>query len=595
MKNPTIENPRLLRGRHPCPDCGSSDSLGFYEDHFTCFGACDRTQFYEDNKGHYKPIMEEIDFEEVFETISKIQELPFRGSQRRGIYNYIYEFYGIRSTLDEMGNPDHRYYPWYSDGKLTAYKQKIDKIMDGDVVKQKKAFYMHGDTQIMNRKDCELFGQHLFSGGGRLVVITEGEDDACAIQQAYDQKYNGRRYPVVSLYNSKADQVFINNLSWITSFDKVVLWPDNDDHGAGQETMERYAKAIGTKAFIVGDHKYKDANDALRAEGHDYIISQIFNAQPYTPAGFLKGEELWSRFTKRKQTVSLPYPVCLSGINEKLRGMRSNEIVLFTSGTGTGKSTVTKEIMLHIIDSPDTRLGIVSLEEEVGETVEKFLEMSMEKNFQDDDSVTEEQQRKAFDRLFTSDRVIVLDHQGSVSDDSLIDKLRALAAMGCTHIILDHITIAVSEGNDGLTGNEAVDKMMSDLLKLVKGFPVWLGIISHLRKTGAGGKSFEEGHMPSMDDIKGSGSIKQISFDIIAFSRNMISESEEEKNTTRFRVLKARFTGNTGDAGAARYDQKTRRLKRADLSAVERTNELFSKAEPIELVDPEKAKERMGL
>ena len=166
--------------------------------------------------------------------------------------------------------------------------------------------------------------------------------------------------------------------------------------------------------------------------------------------------------------------------------------------------------------------------------------------------------------------------------------------MGCTHIILDHITIAVSEGNDGLTGNEAVDKMMSDLLKLVKGFPIWLGIISHLRKTGSGGKSFEEGHMASMDDIKGSGSIKQISFDIIAFSRNMVAENNEERNTIRFRVLKARFTGYTGDAGAARYDPSTKRLKRADLSAIERSEELFKQAQP-ETITKEQAMERMGL
>lgn len=594
MKNPTIDNPRLLKGRHPCEECGSSDSIGYYEDHYTCFGACDKTWFYEDNKGSYSKVTEEIDFEEIINTISQIQELPIRGSQRRGIYNYIYEFYGVHSEIDQDGNPSDRYYPWYADGKLQAYKQKKDKIMDGDEVVQKKQFYMKGDSQIMNRKTCELWGQHLFQSGGKLLVITEGEDDACAIQQAYDQKYNGRRYPVVSLYNSKADQVFINNLNWVQSFDKIVLWPDQDEHGAGLDTMQRYAKAIGPKAHIVGDTKYKDANDALREENPDYIISAIFNAQPFTPAGFVKGEELWERFRKRKETVSLPYPDCLGGINDKLRGMRANEITLFTSGTGAGKSTVTKEIMIHIINQPDTRLGIVSLEEEVGETVEKFLEMQMQTNFQENRDVTEEQQRRAFDKLFTSDRVIVLDHQGSVADDSLIDKLRALAAMGCTHIILDHITIAVSEGNDGLTGNEAVDKMMSDLLKLVKGFPIWLGIISHLRKTGSGGKSFEEGHMASMDDIKGSGSIKQISFDIIAFSRNMVAENDEERNTIRFRVLKARFTGYTGDAGAARYDPSTKRLKRADLSAIERSEELFKQAQP-ETITKEQAMERMGL
>ena len=135
-----------------------------------------------------------------------------------------------------------------------------------------------------------------------------------------------------------------------------------------------------------------------------------------------------------------------------------------------------------------------------------------------------------------------------------------MAAMGCKYIILDHITIAVSEGADGLTGNEAVDKTMSDLLKICKQYNVWLGVISHLRKTGVGGKSFEEGHLASLDDIKGSGSIKQISFDIVAFARNLIAEEEAERNTIKLRVLKSRYTGLTGDAGAATYNNRTGRL-----------------------------------
>ena len=70
--------------------------------------------------------------------------------------------------------------------------------------------------------------------------------------------------------------------------------------------------------------------------------------------------------------------------------------------------------------------------------------------------------------------------------------------------------------------------------------------------------------MPSLDDIRGSGSIKQISFDIIAFTRNMTAEDEVEKNTIKMRILKSRYTGLTGDAGAVFYSQKTGRLRALD-------------------------------
>jgi len=569
IDNPTIDDPRLLKGRHHCEECDSSDSMGYYEDHATCFGACNKTWFYTGVNTKVRKEIEPIDFEEIIERIKDINELPVRGVRDRKLTIAAMDVYGVKSEIKEDGTPGSRYYPWYVDGKLVAYKQKtVDK-----------GFYLKGDTQFLNRPKSELFGQSKFSAGGKTLVIVEGEDDAVAMQQAYLDKYK-KPFPVVSVFNSKDTSSVVKNIAWVNSFEKVILWPDNDGHGAGMELMETIAKAIGPgKAFIVGEKTYKDANAALIAKDGQYLINQIWNCTPYAPAGFVSGEELWTRFKDRENIPTLPYPDCLSGVNQKLKGMRKGEIVLLVSGTGSGKTTVTKEIMLHIIKNPDEKLGIISLEEDVGESVQKLIEMYLGLSVMDDEKpVPESEKRRAFDAIFGDiGQVIILDHQGSVSDQSLIDKMRAMCAMGINNIILDHITIAVSEGNEGLTGNEAIDKMMSDLLKLVKGWPVWLGVISHLRKTGSGNKSFEEGHMPSMDDIKGSGSIKQICFDILAFSRDMGHENERMRNTTNIQVLKARTTGKTGPAGRVYYDHDKRRLEKIAATSTESADDLFSK------------------
>lgn len=283
----------------------------------------------------------------------------------------------------------------------------------------------------------------------------------------------------------------------------------------------------------------------------------VFRATAYSPAGIVRGEEVWVHFKKRQDTVSLPYPSCLQGLNDRIDGMRLGDIVLFTSGTGSGKSTVIKEIVLEIKDKTPDMIGIISLEESVGDTAEKFIGMQMKKVGDDLKKASEKEKKKAFDAVFGDERIVLLDHQGSVSDDSLTDKIEQLAIIGCKYIILDHITIAVSEGANGKTGNEAIDSFMSDLLKIVKKHNVWLGVVSHLRK---GEKPFEEGNMPSMDDIKGSGSIKQVSFDIIAFCRNMVADDPIERNTIKLRVLKCRYNGNTGNAGCTKYNPKTGRL-----------------------------------
>jgi twinkle protein len=165
-----------------------------------------------------------------------------------------------------------------------------------------------------------------------------------------------------------------------------------------------------------------------------------------------------------------------------------------------------------------------------------------------------------FDTVFNDDRVILLDHQGSMNDDSIIDKLEYMALSGCKYLYIDHITILVSEGAEHLQGNEAQDKIMNDLLKIVKRHDVWIGLVSHLRKVLTGSKSFEQGKLPTLDDIKGSGSIKQISMDVIAFARDMTSEDVQIRNTIKMSVLKCRFTGLTGPVPGAFYVYDTGRL-----------------------------------
>ena len=241
-------------------------------------------------------------------------------------------------------------------------------------------------------------------------------------------------------------------------------------------------------------------------------------------------------------------------------GIRLGEITLLTSGTGSGKSTVVKEMILGLLDNDEAKVGLISLEESIGDTATKLIGMSINKNIRMPDDVTEKEARIGYEKVFGDERLILLDHMGSVQDDSLLQRIEYLAAIGCKYLILDHITIAVSEGSEGLSGNEAIDKVMSSLLKIVKRYNIHLTLISHLRKAGGDSKSFEEGRLASLDDIKGSGSIKQISFDIIAFARNLMATEDSERNTIKFAVLKSRFSGNTGMAGQASYNAITGRL-----------------------------------
>jgi len=531
---------QCVKRHQPCEDCGSSDALAIYNDgHTYCF-SCTK---YTAPRGQIMgaEVVEFTDRDTV-DTVATIRTYGSYPVTTRGIRKEIVDHFNVKMSLTEDGLPEAHYYPYTRKDKLVAYKKRT----------LPKEFSVIG-----NFAGIELFGQQqaLESGGSKLI-ITEGELDCLAISQAMYEKYN-RYSSVVSIPSASQTKTLLDNREFIKKYKQVILMFDQDE--AGEKAVEQAAKIIGAERVKVAKFNYKDPCELYEAEGSQGIVSAFWAAPQYNPAGILTGTAIWDKFIERKNIESVPYPDCLSGLNDKLGGIRQGEITLFTSGTGSGKSTVIKEIVLDILNKTDHKVGLVSLEESVGDTAEKFIAMQLERPLIGDPTVTDDELRKGFNSVFGDERLVLLDHQGSVSDASLLEKIEYMALMGCKYLVLDHITIAVSEGSEGLTGNEAVDKVMSDLLKIVKKHNVWLGLISHLRKA-QGGRSFEEGHLASIDDIKGSGSIKQISFDIVAFARNLVAESALERNTIKLRVLKARFSGNTGDCGTALYNPQTTRL-----------------------------------
>lgn len=531
----------------PCLDqvnCKSSDARQVYEsgDSF-CFSCS--TYFPSENTVK-KEIKKESTKMSTY-TMEDVSKLPTRGFKERKIRAETCEHYKVKVGYNSDGDISDHFYP-YTNG----YKHR----------KLPKSFSWVGTAG-------GLFGQDVFQGGGKRLVITEGELDAMSCAQAMYDKYK-RWYPAISLPSASGTAQLLENREWITSFNEVVLCFDND--AAGQEATKKAITIIGVEKVKIWKPPEKDASDVLVKHGAETLNQCIWDAMAWSPAGIISKEEIWKQIVERSKLPSVPYPPCLEGLNTKLKGMRLGEITLFISGTGSGKSTVTREIELNLLEVTDSKIGIISLEESPGETGLKLASMQLKKNPADAE-IPEDELKIGFDEVFKDDRLVVLDHQGSIKDDSIVNQLEYMCLSGCKYLVIDHITILVSEGSEGLTGNEAIDKVMGDLLRLVKRHDVWVGLVSHLRKVPNGSKAFEEGKMPTLDDIRGSGSIKQISFDVVAFARNMTAPDEVKRNTIEMSVLKARTTALTGPVNGAVYDYKTGRLEAAP--SVEDSADMF--------------------
>jgi twinkle protein len=175
---------------------------------------------------------------------------------------------------------------------------------------------------------------------------------------------------------------------------------------------------------------------------------------------------------------------------------------------------------------------------------------------QDRDGVTEEQLRAAFTATLGTNRLYLYDHFGSTDIDNLLNKVRYMAkGLNCGWIILDHLSIVVSalEGNDE---RRMIDRAMTLLRTLVEETGIGLLVVSHLKRPE--GRGHEEGAHTSLSQLRGSHAIAQLSDIVIGLERDQ--QDPEKADQTTVRVLKNRFSGDTGETGVLFYNKATGRL-----------------------------------
>ena len=95
---------------------------------------------------------------------------------------------------------------------------------------------------------------------------------------------------------------------------------------------------------------------------------------------------------------------------------------------------------------------------------------------------------------------------------------------------------------------------MTRLRSLVERTGIALFLVSHLRRTSTD-KNHEEGGRVTLGQLRGSAAIAQLSDSCIALERNQQSDNRDSKTTVR--VLKNRYSGETGVACTLAYDLDT--------------------------------------
>ena len=298
----------------------------------------------------------------------------------------------------------------------------------------------------------------------------------------------------------------------------------------------------------------KDANEMLVAGQGAEIIRAIWNAPVFRPDGIVDGRELWDTVSKELVNDGTPYP--WEGLNALSHGIRKGEIVTLCAGSGIGKSQICKEIAFDLIQR-DSTVGYIALEENVRRTSLGLMSLHLNKNILLNPAAADAtEKRAAFEATVGSGKCFLYDHFGSMDSDNLVNRMRyMITGCGCEYIFLDHLSIVVS-GLESGDERRFIDNTMTRLRSLVEELKFGLLLVSHLRRPD--GRGHEEGGLTSLSQLRGSAGIAQLSDMVFGLERNQ--QDEEEPDVTRVRVLKNRWSGQTGVATSLEYGHDTGRL-----------------------------------
>lgn len=524
-----------------CDQCGSSDGVGRFSDgHSYCFVCKAYTNSSESSptvsETKSEPIQDKSETKQKDLLQGKVQALPARGITEEACRKYGYvcanhNGEGVQAAIyrDSNGNPVAQ--------KLRTKDKKF--------------------TWVGEPKKAVLFGAHLYSKG-RYLVIAEGELDCLTIAQVQNLKW-----PVVSLPNGAqaAVKAIKDNWDYVNQFENIVLMFDQD--AAGKQAAQEVAEILPVGKAKIANLPCKDANECLlQGKGSD-IISAIFEAKDYRPDGIVSATDYRDEITIDETASSVEYPYSM--LNQILKGLRKQELVTLTAGSGVGKTTFVREMIYHLHQSGQ-RVGCIMLEEANKRTLLGLVGMHISKNITiDRQMATDEEVLTGFDDLFNNDKhpVYLYDHFGSTDVDLICQRIVYMAkALEVDWVVLDHLSILISQTAIGTDERKLIDYAMTKLRTLVQEHDIGMILVSHLRRPD-GNRGHESGQQVRLSDLRSSHSIAQLSDACIGLQ---VDPDDPDGDFRHLVILKNRFTGQTGHAGTVVYNRESGRLLEQELA-----------------------------
>lgn len=517
---------------------------------------------YRESKNTYTPpsvdIRGELSPEEIQKRVSWVNDnSTILGMKSRQLKQFVCQHFGVRTglSLTDGTTPVMTYIPIRNEqGDLTGYKCKTPE----------KSIWIEGSG-----KNAAMFGADKCPVKGNKIFVTEGQEDAMALYQIMyehiDPKYR-KRIAVVSLQNGagSADKEFVRNVRLFQGYKEVVLCFDMDE--AGRQAVEKVVSVLPREKIRVAEYDEKDANDMLKAGKGKELYFNVLEAREPKPEKIVSGTEfsLKSLKTPLRPGITTPY----HGLDSKLRGFRygegGGELTVICAAPGFGKTTLARELNYHFTANHGLNMGNIFLEENKNKTAQGLI--AIDNNvplsaLRQDPSMLGDKFDESFNKLINNNRYHALNHWGSLASNDLMEHMWYFSkVLRCDFIFLDHISLVVSGQTASSEGERRdLDILMTKLAAFTEESGTSVVSVVHLKRPDNG--SFNEGKQVSLQHLRGSAAIEQLSHNIIAIEGD---QQGDNPNGRILRVLKNREWGDIGMCENLIYHPETGRLLLAD-------------------------------
>lgn len=401
-------------------------------------------------------------------------------------------------------------------------------------------------------KEVLLYGQQLFASGGKKLTITEGELDALAVATAFDGKY-----PVVSIPNGAqaAKKAITKSLEWVTSFEEIYLWFDNDAPGlrAIEEVLD--ILPIG-KVKIIKHETYKDASDVLVNVGKSGVVNTFYNAESYRPDGFINPVDILEEVVK---PIEWGLPWFYEKLTKVSYGRRYGEIVALGAGVSVGKTDFLMQQIAYDLQA-GYHVSTFMLEQSKIETIQRVAGKLDGTFYHLPDVAYDVEKLKT--TVTNMNNLHVYDNFGKIDWETIKGKIRAAVhSFDCRLFYIDNLTALNAHADDE---RRNLDALMEEIASLAKELNIWILLVSHLNPPKSGA-SHEAGGKVEQGQFTGSRAIMRWASFMLGVERNTLHDDPKERCKGLVRCIKDRFSGKaTGQTIGFVYDTETGMTLEAD-------------------------------